>query len=131
MLKTCGKNCVIVFDGYPDESTTKDTTHIRRKSTKAGRFVNITSHMKFNMSKKLFLSVLKYKNHSNAMLTQYINDGNTGLIKAIQENGDAHYLIVKTAVERSNVNDIVVISVDTDVLVLLLYLQIHLVMTYF
>ena len=120
VLKHYGKRSIIVFDGYPDTPSTKDTTHIRRKANKLGRSVNITPHMKLNMRKDAFLSVLKNKNLFNKMLTEYINNGNSGL-SAIQENGDADYLLVKTAVNCSQEEEVVVISADTDVLILLIH----------
>ena len=30
------RGAIVVFDGYPDEPTTKDITHMRRKSGKTG-----------------------------------------------------------------------------------------------
>ena len=56
----------------------------------------------------------------NRMLTEYINNGSSGL-SAIQENGDADYLLAKTAVSQSQQKDVVVISAGTDVLILLLH----------
>ena len=102
----------------PDEPNTKDTTHLHRKSTKAGRFVNITPHMKFNMKKDVFLSVLKNKNLFNQMLKDYINTRSSG-IQAIQDNADADYLIAQTAITRSKDNQVVVISADTNMLVMI------------
>ena len=121
VLKHYGPKSVIVFDGYPETPTTKDTTHLRRKSSKAGRCVNITPHTKLNMSKESFMSVLKNKHLFNKMLTEYINTGITGL-RAHQENGDADYLIAQTAITNSKTDDVVVISADTDILVLLIHL---------
>ena len=112
VLKNYGKNSIIVFDGYPETPSTKDTTHIRRKAITLGRCVNITPHMKLNMSKQSFMSVLKNKNLFNRMLTEYINNGSSGL-SAIQGNGDADYLLAKTAVSQSQQKDVVVISADT------------------
>ena len=58
VLKHYGPNSIIIFDGYPQGPSTKDTTYLRRRCTKAGKFVNITRHMKLNMKKGLFLYVL-------------------------------------------------------------------------
>ena len=111
---------MIVFDGYPQEPSTKDTTHLRRKSTKAGTFVSITPHMKLNMKKDLFLSVLRNKSLFKKMLKDHINNSNSG-IQAIQDDADADYLLAKTAITKSMNNDVVVISADTDVLILLIH----------
>ena len=45
--------------------------------------------------------------------------GTSGL-SAVKEDGDVDYLVAKTAVEMNNHN-IVVVSADTDVLILLLH----------
>ena len=120
VLKNHGINTTIVFDGYPEIPSTKDTTHFRRKANKLGRSVNISPHMKLNMSKQAFLSVLKNKHLFNKLLAEYINSGDSGL-KAVQDNGDADYLLAKTAVSLQEENDVIVISADTDVLILLLH----------
>ena len=120
VLKHYGSNSIIVFDGYPQEPSTKDTTHLRRKSTKSGRFVKITPHMKLNMKKYLFLSVLKNKTLFNKMLKDHINNSGSG-IQAIQDDADAEYLLAQTTITRSRNSDVVVISADTDVLVLLIH----------
>ena len=120
VLNHYGPNSIIVFDGYPDEPSTKDSTHLQRKSTKTGRFVRITPHMKLNMKKETFLSNLKNKNLFNNLLQTYINERVNGII-AIQDRGDADYLTAKTAIERSKNNTVIFISADTDVLVLLIY----------
>ena len=111
---------MVVFDGYPDIPTTKDTTHIRRRSSKTGRSVNVTPLMKLNMSKESFQSVLKNKDLFNKKLVEHINKQNYGL-SAIQAECDADYLVVKTAVSLSSQNEVVVISEDTDILFLLLH----------
>ena len=76
--------------------------------------------MKLNMKKDVFLSVQKNKNLFNRMLKDYINTRSSG-IQAIQDNADADYLIAQTAITRSKDNKVVVISADTDVLVLLIH----------
>ena len=112
VLKHYGPNTIIVFHGYPEEPSTKDTTHLHRKSTKTGRFVNIAPHMKLNVKKDLFLSMLKNKNLFNQMLKDYINTRSSG-IQAIQENGDADYLLAQAAITKSKDNQIGVISADS------------------
>ena len=102
IVKHYRKKCAIVFDGYPDRPTTKDTTHLWRRSSKTGRFVNITPLMKLNVSKESFQSVLKNKNLFNQMLVQHINDGNSGLLYALQAEGDAYYLVAQTAISYSS-----------------------------
>lgn len=97
------------------EPDTKDTTHLRRKLSKTGRFVNITPHMKLNMKKEKFLSVLKNKQLFNNMLMNHINSSSSG-IHALQDD-----LIAQTAIDVSKENHVIVISADTDVLVLLVH----------
>ena len=61
ILKHYGERSVVVFDGYPDMPTTKDTTHLRRKLRKSGRSVNVSPLMRLAMTKESFQSILKNK----------------------------------------------------------------------
>ena len=54
------------------------------------------------------------------MLKDHINNNGSG-IQAIQCDADADYLIAQTAITKSKNNDVVVISADTDILVLLIH----------
>ena len=76
--------------------------------------------MKLNTKKENFLSVLKNKQLFNSMLMNYIDSRSSG-IQALQEAVDADYLIAQTAVAVSKDNHVIVISADTDVLVLLIH----------
>ena len=50
-----GRECTVVFDGYPDFST-KDTTHIRRAKGKVGRIIKPTLNNILSVKKDEFLS---------------------------------------------------------------------------
>ena len=76
--------------------------------------------MKLNMKKERYQSVLKNKNFFNTMLKDHINNSSTG-IQAIKDVGDADYLVAQTAIMKSKDNEVVVISADTDVLILLIH----------
>lgn len=47
-----GENAEIAFDSYPDEPTTKDTTHVKYTKVKKGKFVKFALNYKMSMSKK-------------------------------------------------------------------------------
>ena len=118
VTKKYGYGAVVVFDGYPEVPTTKDTTHIRRKSKKFGRSMNISPHLKLNMTKASFLAVLKNQLFIE-MLAKFMND--EGSVTALQAESDADLMVVRTAVELSLQQNIIVIGEDTDLLVLLIY----------
>ena len=100
--------------------STKDSTHLRRRSSKTGRSVNITPLMKLNTKEESFQTVLINKDLFNKEFVQYINSQNCG-ITAVKTTSDADVQVVKTAVSYSVKNDVVVISGDTEVLIVLLY----------
>ena len=49
-----GENAEVVFDGYPDEPTTKDITHLKRTKAKKGRLVKFVMNSKMSTSKEKF-----------------------------------------------------------------------------
>ena len=118
VLKHYGPGTVIVFNGYPQGPTTKDSTHMRRMAKNMARSVNITPYMILNMSKESFMSVLQNKQLFNETLVIYMNVREDTLT-AIQSDSDADLLIVQTAISCSKDNN--VIGEDTDILVLLIH----------
>ena len=48
------ENAEVVFDGYPAEPRTKDTTHLKRTKGKNGRLVKFSLNTKLSMSKEKF-----------------------------------------------------------------------------
>ena len=55
ILAAYGENAEVGFDGYPDEPTTKDTTHLKCTKGKKGRLVKFALNSKMSLSKEKFL----------------------------------------------------------------------------
>ena len=118
VIKHYGEGTTVVFDGYDDKASTKDSTHVRRTKGKQGISVHFTGEMKLNMKKNEFLTNLKNKQRFLEMLVITMNQAN---LHAIQSSGDADLLIVQTAIELAVTRPAVVIGEDTDLLILLLH----------
>ena len=109
----------VVFDGYSDQPTTKDVTHIRRSRTMRNPpVINFTESMPCMLKKDAFLANPKNKQKFINLLGEKLEENR---ITVRHAPSDADVLIVQTAVEHSANNEIVVIGEDTDLLVLLLY----------
>jgi hypothetical protein len=108
----------VVFDGYNEDPTTKDVTHMRRTSRCAGVTVNFTGSMIVQSKKDEFLN-----NATNKQ--RFLHHLSTDLVKAgcrtHHATHDADVLIVQTAVASSRSQDTVLVGDDTDLLVLLLH----------
>ena len=101
---------IIVFDGYREEPTTKDATHLR-SSTCTGLNVHFTGRMVVQSKKEFFL-----QNPINKQ--RFVHH----LIQKLQMAGCRRdLLIVQTAIALARQQQTVLIGDDTDVLVLLLY----------
>ena len=109
---------VVVFDGYSSNPSTKDVTHMRRKSQRtAASDTDFDGDMLVCDSRETFLS-----NHVNKQ--RFI----TKLSAALQElgtvthhaEGDADCLIVRVTLEKAKETSTVLIGQDTDLLVLLI-----------
>ena len=99
VLSNYGVDTKVVFDGYPLEPTTKDTTHFRRSKGKKGKLVKFLLNSKLSMSKDKFLLSKENKQAFLEHLTLYMNSRN---ITAIQSHGDADTLVVSTAVTAAS-----------------------------
>lgn len=116
ITKKYGKGTVVVFDGYTDEPSTKDTAHLRRTAGQTGKSVNFVGDMKLNLKKNTFLANTSNKQRFINMLSERLQANE---IKTIHATGDADVLIVLTAAESALTKPTVVIGEDTDLLVLL------------
>ena len=108
-----GLRTEVVFDGYPTEPITKDSTHFRRTKGKQGKLVKFNLNTKLSMTKDKFLLNKENKQTFLSHLTSYMN--------AKQSYSDADVLVVTTAVERCCHANVAVIGEDTDLLILLLH----------
>ena len=101
---------IIVFDGYREEPTTKDATHLR-SSTCTGLNVHFTGRRVVQSKKEFFL-----QNPINKQ--RFVHH----VIQKLQMAGCRRdLLIVQTAIALARQQQTVLIGDDTDVLVLLLY----------
>ena len=116
VLNKYGK--AIVFDGYENGPSTKDSAHQRRTKGKPGVLVNFTSGMKNNINKYVFLSNKKNKHRFIHMLSGQLAEQDCKLYHA---PGDADVLIAKMTVKTAKNIDTVLVADDTDLLVLLCY----------
>lgn len=110
-----GDRVFVVFDGY-SEISTKSSEQDRRKRKKGSIDYDFTATMVPQISQENFLSSSKNKSLFIDLLIEHFNRHN---IKWIQCGGDADLTIVKTAIDQSRHNKVVIVSEDTDVMVLL------------
>ena len=113
VTQKCGA-AVIVFDGYNDDPTTKDATHLRRTGDCVGVTVHFASGMMIKSKKDEFLN-----NKANKQrFIHYLRDnlGRAGC-SVDHAKDDADVLIVLTAVASARHKESVLIGDDTDLLV--------------
>ena len=105
----------IVFDGYNDDPTTKDATHLRRMGDCVGVTVHFASGMMIKSKKDEFLN-----NKANKQrFIHYLSDN---LERAgCSAKYDADVLIVLTSVASARHKETLLIGDDTYLLVLLLH----------
>ena len=108
----------IIFDGYNDDPTTKDATHLRRTGDCVGVTVHFASGMMIKSKKDAFLN-----NKANKQrFVHYLSDNlERAGCRVDHANDDADVLIVLTAVASARYKETVLIGDDTDLLVLLLH----------
>ena len=112
------KNVKIVFDGYPSNPTTKDTTHLKRTKGKQGKLIKFNLQTTLSMTKEKFLLNKENKHAFLLILSSYMNSND---IATTHADGDADLMIALTATEQSLISTVIVIGKDTDLLVLLIH----------
>ena len=105
----------IVFDGYKNEPSTKDCTHMRRHE--CSPVVLFELSMIPSLKKELFLSNKENKQKFVNLLAETLERKGYSTLHAT----NADVLIVKTAVAKARTLPTVLIGDDTDLLVLLLH----------
>ena len=108
----------IVFDGRYMNSSTKDTTHIRRLNGYTGKRINLSLANKLSTKKASFLL-----NNANKQTFLFLlgNELQTAFMSVYHASGDADLLIVQTARKIAKVNTTVIVGEDTDLFVLALF----------
>lgn len=113
-----GKRATVIFDGYEDGPTIKDSTHERRRHGRVISVVSVTPDSHFSGKRDEFLSLGPQKHKLILLIRDAMEKRG---IKTLQANGDADVLISKTAVLMSKTVSVSLIGEDTDLLVLALY----------
>ena len=88
-------NCIVVFDGYDNGPTTKDSTHGRRTAGMVGTEVRFTKSSTFRGKKKTFLANPKNK---QLLINMFSRKMNSEGIETSHAVADADLKIVLTAV---------------------------------
>lgn len=108
----------VVFDGYTEEPTTKDVTHLRRTGAGPGVAVHFSGSMILQSKKEEFLANEANKQRFIHFLSDKLERAGCFTLHA---KHDADLLIVQTAVAAARTKDSVLVGDDTDLLVLALH----------
>ena len=119
LIMKCRKygHAIVVFDCYLNSST-KDMMHQRRLKSKIEATVTFTEKMHITMTKSEFLMNKINKQRFVNMLGETLEKNNC---KSYYASADADILMVQKAVESATTTKTVLVSDDTDLLVLLCY----------
>ena len=109
--------CVVVFDSYPEEPTTKVAAHRNWiPNSVVGPHVQDSRISRFAVTKENFLS-------NNANKQRFINLLSDKLdkkdINGFYTKDDADTLIATTAINAAESSEVIVVCNDTDIIVLL------------
>ena len=117
VIRVYGKG-IVVFDGYNNEPSTKDKTHLRRTNgCSGGPDICFSGDMLLCETKQRFLMNSANKQRFIKHLIATFRENG---FERVQAPGDADCLIVKTALEKASESQTVV-GEDTDLLLLLLF----------
>ncbi|KAG1650842.1 hypothetical protein GQR58_027696 [Nymphon striatum] len=109
---------VIVFDGYEEDLSTKDSAQQRRSCGRVGPIVEFTSDMVMKSKKDEFLSNKHNKQHFINTLSERLREAGC---RTCHATGDTDFLIAQTAVGCADSGETILVGDDTDLLVLLCY----------
>lgn len=109
---------IVVFDGYGNGMSTKDVTHVRRGKGLSSTKIQFTGITPCKTKKELFLANQDNKQKFLSFLGDKMQEAGCTVIHSA---GDADLLIVKTALNYAQLQNVEVIGEDTDLLVLLCY----------
>lgn len=107
----------IIFDGYSEGASTKDSTHLRRGSQNHPQ-INCTPSTVFKGKKEDFLKNKMNKKNLIVLISEELKQAGC---KVLISDEDADVDIVRAAVQQSTTTDTTVICEDTDILILLLH----------
>ena len=107
-------SCVAVFDGYCDGPSVKDVAHLRRGSTNA---VVVHCDLLSTLTVKKDV-VLRNKENKQCFINIVSEKLKEAVCDSIHTAGDTDVLIAQSAVSVAATRDTVVITDDTDILIL-------------
>uniref|UniRef100_UPI00358F1FFC uncharacterized protein n=1 Tax=Myxine glutinosa TaxID=7769 RepID=UPI00358F1FFC len=115
------KDATVVFDGYGEESSTKDHEHMRRMAgKKVSPDMRVTPELTISCDREVFLANEKNKGALIMMISAEMASHNI-TVRQAKDDGDT--LIVRSAMDlvASVKSPVVVVAQDTDILILLCY----------
>lgn len=118
VIQRYGKECFVIFDGYPEYPTTKGIEHIRR-GNKTSPQINFTIGMVCSVNQNEFLANPKNKQKLIDFIVLKLTNEH---ISATVAEDDADVDIIQKAISVSkshNQSSVIVIGQDTDLLILL------------
>lgn len=117
IISNFGRNCVIIFDGYSYDLSTKNTERLRRLQRLRCPDIKVTANGKANVSQEKFLSNSSNKESLITLICELLESEK---IENQICNDDADVDIVKMAISKKKVsNEVVIVGEDTDLLVIL------------
>lgn len=96
LMATFG-HCIVVFDGYENEASTKDHKH-RKRGSKLSQAVTIELNRKVHVLQNVFLKNGKNKKMFIKLLENNLRESGFTVFEAV---GDADTLIVKVSMQRA------------------------------
>ena len=114
----CYTNVSVVFDGYTDGPSIKDSTHCRRQRAKGANLISVTPNAISNGKREDFLSENSNKQALIGLISETMT---TNGIQVLHASSDADVLICKEAIMSSKEKSTTLIGEDTDLLILCLY----------
>lgn len=120
VLSKYGHNTTVVFDGYPDEATTKDEEHRRRSLKYSSYEIQFNENTKCVTKKEHFLSNKKNK---IKLIESICKELDKSGIKSITADDDADTEVVNAGIKAlESFSKSIVVGNDTDILILLIAL---------
>lgn len=117
VLQNFGRNVTVVFDGYPEDCTTKQEEQNRRAAKHSSSDISFDSNTRCMTAKEDFLGNKRNKKRLILLVAEELTS--VGIITIIAED-DADISIVMTSIEELKTRkSVVVYGTDTDLLMLL------------
>lgn len=120
-IRRCyGNNVEVIFDGYPNEPTTKTSEQRRRSLKQTSADIVVEKQHIITTSQAAFLANSNNKKNIIKELCKHLRENNIVTRQAV---ADDDVLIANCAIQSSYVCPVIVVGEDTDLLVLLVALS--------